>query len=108
MIYMLWMNACLKNVLYKKVLQIILNFIGKDEKHYNRLWDNLPQLKNTFQYVYSCVCPDVYCSTERRGFDLESTFQLVLKTYKHKSKLEHVGKNSQNYAVEIQTSFKQN
>ena len=28
--------------------------------------------------------PKVNCSTERRGFDLKSTFKLVFKTYKDK------------------------
>ena len=44
------------------------------------------QSKNIFQYVYSCVYPGVYCSTERRGFDLKSTFQLVFKAYKDQKK----------------------
>ena len=95
-----------KNVLYPKVSEIILNFIQKDEKNYNKLRNNLCQFKNIFQYVYSCLFPEVYCLTERRGFDLKSTFQLVFKTYKDKKKFEQSsGKNSQNYVVERHESF---
>ena len=104
MIYMLWKECipmefykylCLeehfvylngKNMLYPKLSEIILNFIQKDEKNYSKLRNNLCQSKNIFQYVYSWVYPEVYCSTERRGFDLKSTFQLVFKTYKDKKK----------------------
>ena len=98
-----------KNVLYPKVSEIILNFIQKDEKNYNKLRNNLCQFKNIFQYVYSCLYPEVYCLTERRGFDLKSTFQLVFKTYKdRKKKIEQSsGKNLQNYVVERHESFQQ-
>ena len=93
-------------MLYLKMLEIFLNFIKKDEKNCNRLRDNLPQFKNIFQYVYSCVYPGIYCSIEQRGFHLKSTFQVVFKTYKGKEKLKHVGKSPQNNAIERQTSFK--
>ena len=104
MIYMLWKERiptefykyeCLeenfvylngKNVLYPKVSEIILNFIQQDEKNYSKLRNNLCQFKSIFQYIYSCVYPEVHCSTERHGFDLKSTFQLVFKTYKDKKK----------------------
>ena len=110
MIYMLW-KECMpgefykhvyleenfvylngKSMLYPKVSELILNFIEKNAKNYNRLRDNLSPFENIFQYVYSCVYPDVYCSTERRGFDLKSTFQLVSKTYKDKKKVRACGK----------------
>ena len=47
----------------------------------------------------------MYCSTERRDFNLKSTLQLVLKTYKDKKKIEQTGKNPQNYQVEWHDSF---
>ena len=92
MIYMLWKECvpvefykytCLeenfvylngKNVLYPNVSEIVLNFIQKDKKNYSKLRNNLCQFKNIFQYVYSCMCPNVYCSTERRGLNRKSTF----------------------------------
>ena len=94
----LYLNG--KNVLYPKVSKIIWKFIQNDEKNYNKLRNNLCQFKNIFQYVYSNVYFEVYCSTERRDFNLKSTFQLVLKTYKDKKKIEQTGKNPQNYQVE--------
>ena len=106
MIYMLW-NECVcllifvstfvrnrtfyiltrKNVLYPKVSEIVWKFIQNDEKNYNKLRNNLCQFKNIFQYVYSNIYLEVYCSTERRGFDLKSTLQLAFKAYKNKKKL---------------------
>ena len=89
MIYILWKecmpskfykHVCLegnfvnlngKNVLYPKVAEIILDFIQKDEKKYNLVRNSLCQFKNIFQYVCSCVYPNVYYSTKRRGFDLK-------------------------------------
>ena len=42
--------------------------------------------------------PEIYCSTELRGFDLKSNFHIILKTYKDKKKLEaSVAKNPKNY-----------
>ena len=49
--------------------------------------------------------PEVYCSTERGGFDLRNKFHLVFKTYKDKKKLEQSGKNLQNYTFERNESF---
>lgn len=43
------------------------------------------------------------CSTERRGFGLKSTFQLVFKT--EIKKIEQLAKNPQNYTVERNESF---
>ena len=60
------------------------NFLAEDEKNCVLLRNNLSLHKNIFQYVYSNVLPEVYCTTERRGFDLKSTFHIVLKTYKDK------------------------
>ena len=91
-------------MLYPKVSEMILNFVQKDEKNHRMLRNNLRQFKNIFQYVYSCVYPDVYCSTERRGFHLKSTFQLVFKTYKDKKKLSRL-ENPQYYQTERCESF---
>ena len=73
-----------KNVLYSKVSDIINNFMEVDEKNYGRLRNNLCQFRNSFWYVHSRVYPEIYCSTERRGFDLKSTFHIVFKAYKDK------------------------
>ena len=53
-------------------------------KNYNQLRNNLCQFKEIFQYVYSIVYSQIYCTRERCGFDLKSIFQLVFKSYKYK------------------------
>ena len=43
--------------------------------------------------MYSNVFPEIYCSTERRGFDLKRHFHIIFKTYKDKKNLEaYLGK----------------
>ena len=60
--------------------------------------NNLSSSKNIFQYIYSNIFPEIYCSTERRGFDLKSNFHIIFKTYKDKKKLEaSLGKNPCNH-----------
>ena len=44
--------------------------------------------------------PEIHCSTERRGFDLKSTFHIVFKTCKDKKSIEQTGKNPQNSTSE--------
>ena len=115
MIYMLW-KECMppnfyqyicknknflylnrKNVPQPKVSEIIPEFLRENEENYVGVRNNLSQYKNIFQYVYSNVFPEIYCSTERRGFDLKSIFHIIFKTYKDKKKMESFGKNLQNY-----------
>ena len=67
----LYLNG--KGVLYPKVAEIICKFIQAEVKNYSKLQNNTCQFKNIFQYIYSNVYPEVYCSTERRVFDLRST-----------------------------------
>lgn len=81
-----------------------MKYIEKEEWNHNKLRNNLCQFKNISQYVYSCVYPEVYCSTERRGFDLTSSFQLVFKTYKDKKRLNKL-KKIKKYQVEWRESF---
>ena len=48
--------------------------------------------------MYSNVFPEIYCSIEKRGFDLKSNFHIIFKTYKDKKKLDSsLGKNPENY-----------
>ena len=60
------------------------------------LRNNLSQLKSIFQYVYFNVYPEIYCFTERKGFDLKSTFHIIFKAYKDKKKVEYLIKVPQN------------
>ena len=60
--------------------------------------NNLSSYKNISQYVYSNVFPEIYCSTERRSFNLKSNFHIIFKTYTDKKQLEiSLGKNPDNY-----------
>ena len=92
----LYLNG--KNVLQPKVLKTISEFTDEDENNYKKLRNNLPSYKNIFQFVYSNVFPEIYCATEKRGFDLKSNFHIIFKTYKDKKQLESsLGKNPNNY-----------
>ena len=87
-----------KNVLEPTVLQIIIDFIEKDKmKNLRLLQNNLAQYKNIFQYVYSNVYPEIYCTTEKRDFDLKSNFHILFKTYWDKTQMRWMGKNPINY-----------
>ena len=68
----LYLNG--KDVLQPKVLKIITEFLDEDENHYKELRNNLTNYKSVFQYIYSNVFPETYCSTEKCGFDLNSNF----------------------------------
>ena len=78
----LYLNG--KNVLQPKVSEILTNVLEENDKNYVLLRNNLSQYKNIFQYIYSNVFPEIYCATERRGFDLKRTFHIVFKAYKDK------------------------
>ena len=90
-----------------KVTKIIKK---EGNENYIEVRNNLSQYKTTFQHVYSNVFPEIYCSTEKRGFDLKSTFHNIFKTYKDKKKkkkkkLQKLGENPQNYeSVHNETS----
>ena len=92
----LYLNG--KKVLQLKVLEIISEFIDANEGNYRILQNNLSAYKNIFQYVYSNVFPEIYCSTQKGGFDLKSNFHIMFKTCKDKKHLESsMGKNPANY-----------
>ena len=95
-----------KNILQPNVLEIITDFLKEDEENYKDLHNNLSIHKNIFQYVYSNVFPEIYCSTERCGFDLKSYFHITFKTYKDKTQFEiSFGKNPENYeTIKSETS----
>ena len=78
----LYLNG--KNVLQPKVSEILTNVLEENKNNYVLLRSNLSQYKNIFQYAYSNVFPAIYCGTERRGFDLKSTFHIVFKADKDK------------------------
>ena len=86
-----------KNVLQPKVLETIKEFLDEDESHYKKLRNNLSNYKSIFQYIYSNVFLETYCSTEKRGLDLKSNFHIIFKIYKDRKQLESsLGKNPEN------------
>ena len=68
----------------QKWLKSSMIFWMRRQKNYVQLRNNFSQFENVFQYVYSNFYPEVYCATERRSFDLKSTFHIVFKAYKDK------------------------
>ena len=91
----LYLNG--KNILQSKLSNIITDFLNEDKNNYIAPWNNLSQYKDIFQYAYSNLFPEIYRSTERRGFTLKSTFHIMFKTYKDKKNIEILGKNPNDY-----------
>ena len=89
----LYLNG--KNALQPNTLQIKAEFIEADVKSYTLLQNNLSSYKIIFQYVYSNVYPEIYCSTEKRSFDLTSNFNIMFKTYKDKMQIRSIGQKPQ-------------
>ena len=79
-------------------MKIITDFLEENKENYKGLQNTLLSYENFFQYVYSNVFQEIYCSTKRRGFDLKSNFHIIFQTYKDikKSKV-FLGKSSENY-----------
>ena len=92
--------------MYPKIGEIVWKFIAEDDKNYNKLRNNLGQFKEIFQYVYAMIYPEIYFTTERRGFNLKSTFQLIFKTYKDQKKLEQLGKDPHVFLKDRNEQFK--
>ena len=97
MVYMLWRecvppefyrhNCEEKNFIYLNgrdvgqpgALEIVGNFIDQGKKNLRMLQEHLARYKDIYQYVFSHVFPEVYTSSEKRGFYLKVTFILYLK-----------------------------
>ena len=123
MVYMLW-RKCIPSEFYRYicdgsdfiylngkdvsqpgVLEIVANFIDQSKQNLRLLQENLARYKDIFQYVYSHVFPEVYTSTEKRGFDLKSNFHVMFKMYRDKMVLRQqqaTAKNIENYEKERQ------
>ena len=92
--------------MYPNIAETVWKLIGEDDKNFNKLRNSLCQFNKIFQYVSTMVYPKIYCTTERRGFDLKSTFQLILKTYKDKKRLEQLGKDLYVFLKDRNKQFK--
>ena len=102
MLYMLW-RECIpsefyryiceeKNFIYLNgrdvgqpgVLEIVGGFIDQGKQNFLTLQEHLAQFKDIYQCVYSHVFPEIYTTSEKRGFDLKSNFHILLKAYRDK------------------------
>ena len=100
MVYMLW-RECIPHEFYRHIceeknfvylngrdvgqpgaLEIVGNFINQGRKNLRMLQEHLARYKDIYQYVYSHVFPEVYTSSEKRGFDLKSNFHIIFKAYR--------------------------
>ena len=68
------------------------------------LQEYLARFKDNYQYVYSHVFPEVYTTSEKRGFDLKSNFHILLKAYRDKMLMrqQSTAKNPATYEVRNQ------
>ena len=68
------------------------------------LQEYLARFKDNYQYVYSHVFPEVYTTSEKRGFDLKSNFHILFKAYRDKilMRQQSTTKNPATYEVQNQ------
>ena len=66
------------------------------------LQESLARYKDIYQYVYSHVFPEVYTTSEKRGFNLKSNFHILFKSYRDKQMMRQysLAKNQANYENE--------
>ena len=88
-------------------LEIIGNFIDQGKKNLRMLQEHLTRYKDIYQYVYSHVFPEVYTSSEKRGFDLKSNFHIIFKAYRDKitMKQQQPAKQLTNYLIQNNEKF---
>ena len=122
MVYMLW-RECIssdfyryicdeKNFIYLSgrdvgqpgVLEIVGGFIDEGKQNLRMLQEYLARFKDIYQYVYSHVFPEVYTTSEKRGFDLKSNFHILFKAYRDKilMRQQSTTKNPATYEVQNQ------
>ena len=70
------------------------------------LQEHLARYKDVYQYVYSHVFPEVYKTSEKRGFDMKSNFHILFKAYRDKMLMrqQSTAKNPANYEIQKETS----
>ena len=102
MVYMLW-RECIPSEFYRYIckekdfiylngrdvgqpgaLEIVRGFINLGKENLRMLQEHLARYKDIYQYVYSHVFPEVYTTSEKRGFDLKSNFHILFKAYRDK------------------------
>ena len=88
-----------RDVGHPGVLEIVGKFIDQKKENLRILQEYLARYKDIYQYVYSHIFPEVYTTSERRGFDLKSNVHIFFKSYRDKQlMLQHsTAKNLSNY-----------
>ena len=122
MVYLLW-RECIpsefyryiceeKNFIYLNsrdvgqpgVLEIVEGFINQGKQNLRMLQEHLARFKDICQYVYSHVFPEIYTTSEKRGFDLKSNFHILFKAYRDKMLIrqQSTAENPANYDLQNQ------
>ena len=90
-----------RDVSQQGVLKIVGKFIDQGKDHLRLLQKSLAHYKDSYQYVYSHVFPEIYSISEERGIDLRSNFHIIFKAYRDKLAMrqQQLAKQPINYAV---------
>ena len=87
------------DVCHSGILEIVGKFIDQSKENLRMLQEYLARYKDIYQYVYSHLFPEIYTTSEKRGFDLKSNFHILFKSYRDKQLMRHqsTAKNLSNY-----------
>ena len=87
------------------VLEIVGNFIDQSKENLSMLQEYLAQYKDVYQYIYWHVFPELYTTSEKRGFDMKSNFHILFKAYRDKMLMrqQSTAKNPANYELQKET-----
>ena len=77
------------DVNHPRVLEIVGNFIDQGKENFRVLQEFLYRYKDIYQYIYSHVFPEIYTTSEKRGFNLRSYFHRLFKAYPDKQMIRH-------------------
>ena len=87
------------------VLEIVGNFIDQSKENLWMLQEHLARYKDVYRYVYLHVFPEVYTTSEKRGFDMKSNFHILFKAYRDKMLMrqQSTAKNPASYEMQNET-----
>ena len=74
---------------YPCMLEIVGNFIDQGKENFRVLQEFLSRHKDIYQYIYSHVFPEIYTTSEKRGFNLRSYFHILFKAHHDKQMVRH-------------------
>ena len=94
-----------KDVNYPQILKIVGEFMDHRKQNLRMLQEYLAQYKDVYQCVYSHVFPEIYTSSEKRGFDIKSNFHILFKSYQDKQLVQrHSTAENLSHYDKIETS----